>query len=85
MPRLTPEQRLAKAREELSRAQAEIKELNRKNETRRKIVLGAMLLADAETQPNIANYVRKLIERLDRPADKAAFQDWEPKLAPPKS
>lgn len=83
MPRLTPEQRLekarqaeAKAKERARRAAAEIAKKDRTMDARRKIILGAALLEAAARHESTARFVRGVIDRLERPHDKAAFDGW---------
>ena len=82
MPRLTPEQRLAKAKEDLVRARSEINDRDRKNDTRRKIILGAILIERAKINHGVSVFIKDVIKNLERPSDKAAFEGWEPEFAP---
>lgn len=82
MPKLTPEQRLAKAKEDLARAQSAIKEQARKSDTRRKIILGSILIEEAKKKTGTANFIRSVVATLERPSDKAAFEGWGDDLAP---
>lgn len=92
MPRLTPEERLekarqaeAKAKERARQAAADIKKKERSLDTRRKIVLGAALLEAAERNPTTARFIENIVARLDRPHDRAAFENFELPKPPEKS
>lgn len=84
MPRLTPEQRLEKARqaearakERARRAAADIAKRERSIDARRKILLGAALLDAAEKNSGAAKFVAYAVSRLERPHDRAAFEGFE--------
>jgi hypothetical protein len=47
----------------------------RRKETRRKVVIGAALIARAERNPNAAKMLAELKSSLTRPADKKLFKD----------
>lgn len=93
MPRLTPEEQIAraaqkkaKAEETIRRAQKALRDTERKKETRRKIILGAALLDAAERSEGTAKFVTAVIAKLQRPADRAAFEGFEvPRPAPKES
>lgn len=87
MARLTPEQQIIKAerdlalaRERLARANKAIREAERSADTRRKILVGAEILKRAESNPQMARFVRGFIAGLERPSDVAAFEGYD-KLA----
>lgn len=91
MPRLTPEQRLekarqaeAKARERAKRAAAEIAKKDRTLDARRKILLGAALLESATKSEGSARFIQSVIDRLERPHDRAAFEGWTVPRPPTK-
>ncbi len=84
MPRLTPEEQItraaqqkAKAEEAIRRAQKALRETERKRDTRRKILLGAALLDAAERNESVARFLASTVSRLERPADRAAFEGFE--------
>lgn len=84
MPRLTPEERLekarqaeAKARERARRAAADIAKKSRSLDARRKIILGAAVLEAAESSAGAANFVAQTVAQLERPHDRAAFDGFE--------
>lgn len=94
MARLTAEQRLeraqkakAKAEAEIRSAAAKLREADRRADTRRKILLGGMLLGlasqggkDGETgRANIRYLLGRMTER-----DRAAFDDWTLPVPPTK-
>lgn len=83
MPRLTPEQKLAKARQDKARAEAEIRaasaklrDADRKLETRRKILAGAIILNAATADPKLEQWLRRRIEGLPE-RDREIFKDWK--------
>ena len=83
MPRLTPEARLAKAQKDrdeaiarLQIAAGQVSAKRRKEDTRRKILIGAMSILQAGKNENFAKFLRKEIEKLpDR--DRALFENWD--------
>jgi len=84
MPRLTPEQQItraaqkkAKAEETIRRAQKALREKERKKDTRRKIILGAALLDAADQNDSVVRFIHRVVDRLERQADLAAFDDFE--------
>lgn len=52
------------------------KEKRRKGDTKRKIILGGLLITAAKDDPQAADLLRVLLSRLARPQDKQAFADW---------
>lgn len=84
MPRLTPEEQIAraaqkkaKAEEVIRRAKKALRETERKKDTRRKIILGAALLDAAERSESVSRFVASAVDRLERPTDQEAFEDFE--------
>lgn len=84
MPRLTPEQQIAraaqkkaKAEETIRRAQKALRDTERKKDTRRKIILGAALLDAAERNESVAKFLASIVDHLERPTDQAAFEDFD--------
>lgn len=84
MPRLTPEQQIiraaqkkAKAEETIRRAQKDLRETERKKDTRRKVILGAALLDSAHRNDAAARFLASVVGRLERPADRAVFDGFE--------
>lgn len=83
MPRLTPEQKLAKAQQDRDEALARLRSAagqvsakRRKEDTRRKIIIGAMCILQAGKNESFKKFLRKEIEKLpDR--DKALFEGWD--------
>lgn len=74
--------RIAAARRKLEQAKASLQLLEarevqeaRKRDTRRKIILGGLLLDAAAKEPRFATLMSELIGRISRPQDKAAFAD----------
>ncbi len=74
-------EKLAKLEEQRARINAEIQRVRareqqqvRKDETRRKVLIGAMLLGKAHTDSELkARLVRELDDYLERPHDRALF------------
>lgn len=84
MPRLTPEDRIkkatqakAKAEEVIKRASRQLRDQDRKADTRRKIILGGMLLDAASKNQSASKFIKSAISRLDRPSDQALFQGFD--------
>ena len=84
MPLPTPE-RIAKARLAVQQAKARLQamesrqsEAERKLDTRRKIILGGLLLDAASKDDRYAKVVSALMQRIDRDNDRKAFDGWEP-------
>ena len=67
-------QRLAQAEAEVGR----LSEISRREDTRRKILLGALLIAAAEDDGDLRNWIVGAIQSLTRPADKKLFANWSP-------
>lgn len=77
--------RIEKARLKASQAKARLQALearlsdaSRKLDTRRKIILGGLLLDAASKDERYAKVVSALLARIDRDHDRQAFQDWTP-------
>lgn len=73
---------LEKAQRQLEQAKARVQKLkakarseDRKRDTRRKIILGGILLAEARRDPAIGQRVRQWIASLPE-KDRAAFDGW---------
>lgn len=84
MPRLTPEEQIAraaqkkaKAEETIRRAQKALRDTERKKDTRRKIILGAALLDAASRNESVARFLASIVDRLERPTDRAAFKGFD--------
>lgn len=82
MPRLTPEDKLAKLHQEQARIRAELRSTagrvaakTRKNDTRRKILLGTILLELSASNPKILAWVEGRIGKLPK-KDIVPFQGW---------
>ena len=73
--------RQAKAR--LQALEARLSEAGRKLDTRRKIILGGLLIDAAGKDERFAKVVTALISRIDRDNDRQAFNGWEPPAPPP--
>ncbi len=77
--------RIEKARLKVSQAQARLEALSaraaayeRKADTRRKIILGGLLLEAASRDPRYAGILDSLLRRIGREADRRPFDGWEP-------
>lgn len=66
----------AKAR--LQALEARLSDASRKLDTRRKIILGGLLIDAAGKDERYAKVVASLMGRIDRDHDRQAFQDWTP-------
>ena len=84
MPLPTVE-RVEKARLAVQQAKARLQaienrqsEAQRKLDTRRKIILGGMLLDAAGKDERYAKVVAALLARVERDNDRKAFEEWEP-------
>lgn len=65
----------AKARFESARAKESQKA--RKLDTRRKIIIGGILLKEAEDDLQLWDSLEKVLGKVTREIDKTAFKDWE--------
>ena len=84
MPLPTPEQ-IAKARLAADQAKARLQALEarasdaeRKKDTRRKIIMGGLLLDAAAKDERYAKVLTALLARVERGNDRKAFDGWEP-------
>jgi len=79
------ETELQKAEKKLAQAKARVQSLKareataeRKRDTRRKVILGGGLLERAKRGDTLATQLlRDIVNGLDRPADKKAFDGWD--------
>jgi hypothetical protein len=83
MPLPTPEQ-IEKARLAVKQAKARLQAIEnrqstaeRKLETRRKIILGGLLLDAAEKDEKFARALQVLVDRVSREQDAKAFEGWQ--------
>lgn len=67
----------AKAEQDVRRVIAEIRESDRRLDTRRKIIIGGAMLELAKRHNTYAVAVNGIVRRLDRQSDKDAFADWD--------
>ena len=88
MPLSTTE-RIEKAKLAVQQARARLQaienrqtEAERKLDTRRKIILGGLLLDAAAKDERYAKVVAALMARIDRDNDRKAFDGWTPPAAP---
>ena len=78
----TKEQRVAAAEAKLAKAKADLKEADRRAETRRKIILGGLLLDAAMKDPAWESRLNDLMNRISRDQDRKAFEGWTFKGGP---
>ena len=93
MPLPTPEQidkarlKAEQAKARLQALEARLGEAARKLDTRRKIIMGGLLLDAAEKDERYAKVVAALMGRIERDHDRKAFEGWTPPMpgdgAPP--
>lgn len=83
MPSPTPE-RIEKARLAVQQAKARLQAIQnrqssaeRKRDTRRKIILGGLLLDAATKDERYAKVVSALMGRIERDNDRRAFEGWD--------
>lgn len=67
-----------KIEQRMKAVSARQKERERKADTRRKVILGSLLLDAAEKDERYARVVASLMERITRDADRKAFEGWTP-------
>lgn len=70
--------KLDQARERLKALEARAVQEERKRDTRRKIILGGLLLDAAAKEERFAALRDELVTRIKRPQDKTAFAGWKP-------
>lgn len=82
---LSTSERIEKAKLAVQQAKARLQaienrqsEAERKLDTRRKIIMGGLLLDAAAKDERYAKVVAALMARIDRDNDRKAFQGWEP-------
>ena len=84
MPLPTPEQidkarlKAEQAKARLQALEARLGEAARKLDTRRKIIMGGLLLDAAEKDERYAKVVAALMQRIEREHDRKAFEGWTP-------
>jgi len=71
-------QKADQAKARLTALEARLSEASRKLDTRRKIILGGLLLDAAEKDERFSRVVASLVGRVSRPQDLAAFENWSP-------
>ncbi|MCV0416618.1 MAG: hypothetical protein K5831_17290 [Brevundimonas sp.] len=79
------QERIEKARLKVSQAQARLEALSaraaaheRKADTRRKIILGGLLLDAASKDTRYTGILDALLRRISREADRRPFDGWKP-------
>lgn len=70
--------KLDQARERLKALEARATQEERKRDTRRKIILGGLLLDAADKEERFSALRDELVTRITRPQDKTAFEGWNP-------
>ncbi len=86
MPRLTDEDRLKQLQQrrdqlnaQLAALEARNRQADKKRDDRRKILLGALVLADLQQRPELRAYLRERLPNfLTRPEDRKLFTDLFP-------
>ena len=68
----------SQARARLQALEARLNEASRKLDTRRKIILGGLLIDAAGKDERYAKVVAALMGRIDRDHDRQAFEGWTP-------
>lgn len=88
----TTEEIIAQEKKKIGQAKARIQEVMakenqaaRKLDTRRKIILGGLLMDAAEKEPNWHRALEAILKRVSRENDKKAFEGYTPPLAPEAS
>lgn len=83
MPRLTPEQKLERAKMDRDEAMARLRSAagqiaakSRKQDTRRKIIIGGLVLEGVKRNPNLAKWIASQIANLPE-RDRVAFDGWK--------
>ena len=66
------------AKASLQALEARLSEAGRKLDTRRKIILGGLLIDAASKDERYAKVVSALLGRIDRDHDRQAFEGWTP-------
>lgn len=70
--------RLVQAQNRLQQLDARAAQKERKRDTRRKIILGGLLLEAAGKERRFAEALDELMTRIQRSQDKTAFAEWAP-------
>lgn len=68
----------SQAKASLQALEARLSEASRKLDTRRKIILGGLLIDAAGKDERYAKVVASLMGRIDRDHDRQAFEGWTP-------
>lgn len=77
MARRTLEQRLAEAELRAAKLRQNFRKAGRRLDTRRKIVIGGMVMAAMKDDPQFRAQISALLrERVTRPLDVAAVAEW---------
>lgn len=90
MAKKSPSERIAQLEERKKQLEAKLASLNarerageRKRETRRKIIVGGAVLAQAQHDPAFAALLREVLDKtVQRPTERAAIADLLPSVAP---
>lgn len=70
------EKQLQQTKHRLDAAKARAKTANQREETRRKIILGGLLIDAAQKDSRWAQMLDELMRRISRAQDLKAFEDW---------
>jgi len=66
-----------KAKARLRKAQSRIAAAERKKDTRRKIILGGLIITKAKESPQSMEWIKNQVASLSE-RDRELFDDWEP-------
>lgn len=69
------EKKLEQIKNQVQSLRAAQNKRNRKNDTRRKIILGSALIAEAKKTPALREFIERQIATLNE-RDKAVFEGW---------
>lgn len=75
---VTARQRAEQAKARLQALEARKSQQARKLDTRRKVILGGLLIDAAEKDDRFARVLLALMERISRDQDRKAFEGWPP-------
>ena len=76
--------RAEQAKARLQALEARASQQARKLDTRRKVILGGLLLDAAEKDDRFARVITALMERISRDQDRKAFEGWQTPSPPPE-
>ena len=68
--------KLARAKARLQMLEARARKATRARQTRRKVILGGLLLREAIVDPHYAKTLDDLLTKVEREQDQSAFKNW---------